>query len=247
MLNNDVHMHLFDDILIDACKKGQHKIVIEFLNTKTVDMVAHSRAESASKGRTPLVCACGSQSEGHLEIIKTLLDRGVSNVDESATSNWTPLQRACWEGHVQVVQLLLARGATLEKASNGGQTALHRACQRGHTDVIKLLLQHGANLDIIAKPSALSGCFPASANTVLRQWDAATSARRDAVRRHGWQYVDVPYKWTPANHNKFPVAFQQQICALSLAWLTPFTAMGKAPAPFVEMVAAAYHGAVGLQ
>jgi hypothetical protein len=37
----------------------------------------------------------------------------------------TPLHNACAQGHQQVVRLLIARGADIEKGEKGGFTALH--------------------------------------------------------------------------------------------------------------------------
>lgn len=56
------------------------------------------------------------------------------------TSGWTPLNSASDNGHVDVVKLLLEKGADLTVANNSGWTPLHAASLNGHIEVIKLLL-----------------------------------------------------------------------------------------------------------
>ena len=48
---------------------------------------------------------------------------------------------------LQVAEALLAAGADLNRATNGGRTPLHRAASRGHLDLAKLLCSHGAARD----------------------------------------------------------------------------------------------------
>jgi hypothetical protein len=36
--------------------------------------------------------------------------------------------------------------------------------------------------------------FPEESTSLLRKWHALTPARRDAVLRLGWDYIDVPTK-----------------------------------------------------
>jgi ankyrin repeat protein len=55
------------------------------------------------------------------------------------------LYAASWNGHSQVVQLLLAAGAKVDATAGSGQTPLHAASSNGHSQVVQLLLQKGAN------------------------------------------------------------------------------------------------------
>eukprot|EP00438_Fugacium_kawagutii_P023628 Skav205984 [mRNA] locus=scaffold442:1045022:1045213:- [translate_table: standard] len=48
-----------------------------------------------------------------------------------------PLHKAAFQGHLEVVQLLVAARATV--ASNGGQSPLQLAESKGHQEVVRFL------------------------------------------------------------------------------------------------------------
>ena len=54
------------------------------------------------------------------------------------------------QGHLAVVQELVACGANLEATSIRGTTPLHLACMWGHLAVVQELVAHGADLFVTA-------------------------------------------------------------------------------------------------
>ena len=68
-----------------------------------------------------LLVAC---SKGDLPRVKALLGRGCS---PNGTGEWrgAPLTVSASEGHHDVVSLLIARGADVDKEASRDQTALH--------------------------------------------------------------------------------------------------------------------------
>lgn len=54
---------------------------------------------------------------------------------------------AAWSGHEEIVRLLIADGADVNKTDLEGRTALIAAAYMGHTDIVTHLLDHGADID----------------------------------------------------------------------------------------------------
>ena len=66
----------------------------------------------------------------------------------SKTKNgWTALHEASWQGHDEMVRLLLRQGTDPNEVDNQGQTASHQAAWRGHAAVLELILEE-ANADL---------------------------------------------------------------------------------------------------
>ena len=59
-----------------------------------------------------------------------------------------PLHWAAYCGHVEVIQLLAARGAEINSQDSGKETPLHRAARVGRTAAVKVLLSLGADRSI---------------------------------------------------------------------------------------------------
>ncbi|XP_017272595.1 ankyrin repeat domain-containing protein 49 [Kryptolebias marmoratus] len=60
---------------------------------------------------------------------------------------YTPLHRAAYSGHVDVVCALLASGSKVDPRTIDGWTPLHSACRWSHVAVAACLLRHGAELN----------------------------------------------------------------------------------------------------
>jgi ankyrin repeat protein len=60
---------------------------------------------------------------------------------------FTALHAAAWQGHLAIVQQLLAAGADLEATHLYGGTPLHEAARSGHHAVVQQLLAAGVNME----------------------------------------------------------------------------------------------------
>ena len=69
--------------------------------------------------------------------------------------NETPLDRAAAKGNVDVVRLLIERGAEVDSRDRWGWTPLHNASRFGHLEVSRVLVDHGANVN--ARKQRLNG------------------------------------------------------------------------------------------
>ncbi|KAF7353059.1 Ankyrin repeat protein nuc-2 [Mycena venus] len=79
---------------------------------------------------------------GSVDCVRVLLDEGrVQTQPNPAAGDLIPLSLASQSGHVEVVTLLLQRGAHCLPNSNG-EYPMHLAAREGHAEVCRLLLHH---------------------------------------------------------------------------------------------------------
>ena len=129
--------------------------------TTPAEVLAHLRSRGA------YVDICTAAHTGDLNRVRELLDEdsGLANrVSDYVTyylGSGAPLKNAAAKGHIEIVKLLLERGADPNLPEEGiaphGQ-ALYSAVYNGHFEVAKLLLEHGAypNPEIESSADALS-------------------------------------------------------------------------------------------
>ncbi|KAF5826529.1 hypothetical protein DUNSADRAFT_2821 [Dunaliella salina] len=65
-------------------------------------------------------------------------------------------------GRLEVVKLLLDRGADMDMADEDGHTPLWQACYGGRLEVVKLLLDRGADMDMADKARCTAAPFPSA-------------------------------------------------------------------------------------
>jgi ankyrin repeat protein len=66
------------------------------------------------------------------------------DVKSNFLSVWTPLHEAAQQGHRDLAEFLIAKGANVNAATKAGMTPLQMAKSTRHEDVGELLRQYGA-------------------------------------------------------------------------------------------------------
>ena len=90
-----------------------------------------------------------ASARGNSNEVRRLLSSGMVDVSSSNSQGLTPLQKAAYNGHKDVVQLLVQIGADLNEEDEDKMTALHCAAIQGHSDVTQLLLDSLADPYVI--------------------------------------------------------------------------------------------------
>jgi ankyrin repeat protein len=132
LTNGDYHYRGWRDLPATALQR--HEVLIGYLIARGADYDIGTAAKI-----------------GDLDRVRKLLDENPALVNQvPAYSYYTgvPLRNASSAGHLEVVKLLLERGADPNQpepgiAPDGG--ALHAAIGGKHHEIVKLLLEHGAN------------------------------------------------------------------------------------------------------
>ena len=84
---------------------------------------------------------------GNIEAVKQHLDAGADvNVKDD---NWgaTPLHFAARNGHKDVAELLVVKGAAMNTKDDDGRTPLHMVADIGHNGIAELLIAKGADVN----------------------------------------------------------------------------------------------------
>ncbi|XP_076633594.1 SAM_USH1G_HARP domain-containing protein Sans isoform X1 [Colletes latitarsis] len=81
--------------------------------------------------------------DGALDILKEATKKDCNVRDDGGT---TPTLWAAFEGHIDVLRLLVAKGGDPDRSDYFGNTALHLAAARGHEYCVKFLVKFGCNI-----------------------------------------------------------------------------------------------------
>jgi len=91
--------------------------------------------------------------KGHIDIIQILLDNGANVLDMERS----PLHIACRLGKLEMISLLLRRGASVKQSNSQGKFPLGIAASTGNLSVAKILLDSD---DINPDQEGLDGYTP---------------------------------------------------------------------------------------
>ncbi len=122
---------------IAAAREG-HLAIIKLLYTDEVDeKVSYSALSAASVS-------------GHVDIVRYLLDCGISPNNSSANEQENPLSLAVVNNHSDVVKLLLNAGADIDM-NHDEMTPLHRAFIDNNKHLVQILVDAGADPNLLSE------------------------------------------------------------------------------------------------
>jgi ankyrin repeat protein len=104
--------------LLKAATVGQILVVRELLDQPGIDI---DWRDPVSQGRTALHCAC---KNGHLEVVKLLVDHGAS-IEATDNNGMTPLLEAAGAMSLDVVRFMEGKGSDINVVAADGRTILH--------------------------------------------------------------------------------------------------------------------------
>ncbi|KAM6899978.1 histone-lysine N-methyltransferase EHMT2 [Xenentodon cancila] len=86
---------------------------------------------------------------GNLEIVNMLLETGQVDVNAQDSGGWTPVIWAAEHKHVEVIKVLLNRGADVSIKDKELNVCLHWAAYAGSVDIAELVLNAGCSLSSV--------------------------------------------------------------------------------------------------
>ena len=122
--------------------------------------ISHKRNFKPRKGHTPLHWATQEGCTGMVQLL--LLDQGINPDSGHADEHIglpTPLCLASRCGHIEIVQLLLDRGADIEARDSNRYTPLCLASRWRHIKIVQLLLDRGADIEARASDNRTPLCL----------------------------------------------------------------------------------------
>ncbi|XP_039432348.1 uncharacterized protein LOC120415041 [Culex pipiens pallens] len=151
LLKQGANMHLAATIASNVALKPIHWAarsdsadIIQLLAAHGADI----NSTTTDNGRTPLYFACVYNAK---QALRVLLDMG-ANTDLCTTNGewqgWKPLHRAAQRGLLEVVEILINHGASIDPTESG-LTALHAVATGGSSEILESLLEK--NIDINGK------------------------------------------------------------------------------------------------
>ena len=123
---------------IEACSAEQ---------LEEVEMRLKKLQDPNTTGRAFRTALHQTARQGHLRVVRLLLEATASCNQATVNNGETPLHCAASGGRLDVARLLLEAAASCDQAANNGETPLHCAASGGCFQVMRLLLKARASCD----------------------------------------------------------------------------------------------------
>ena len=131
--------------LFIACKKGNVEVVEYLLSVCGADVEQKGEYEvpddRSVHNATPLWCAAVA---GKVKVLEVLVKHG-ADVNAVSNTGSTPARSACYMTHLDIVKLLVANHADIQKPNYNGETCLINSVQS--EELCEFLLRNGAEVN----------------------------------------------------------------------------------------------------
>jgi ankyrin repeat protein len=117
---------------------------------------------------------------GHLQIVKILVEKGAVVDSATITDRYTPLSLAVPGGHFEVAKFLVEKGAKIDSMCAQGSSLLHGASAGGYLQLAKFLVEKGALIDSVTKQGLTLLHFVASRKNC---WERKGAEEENATKR----------------------------------------------------------------
>ncbi len=122
---------------------------------KITQLIRAGRIHPDAKGQYEYIIYWAVQ-EGHLGVTKALLDVGARFKAKRFAHRASLLSTAAFNGHIELVRLLLSRGHDPTFSTMDGEAPIHYAVSKGHYEIARLLLQETTAADVPKKITLLA-------------------------------------------------------------------------------------------
>ena len=142
VVTKDARKQPGDELLIrifEHARNGETEAVKMYLDSGYTPNIISPRGDSL------LIVAA---YHGYPDLVKLVLAQPNVPVDFQNKMGFTALTGASFKGYTDIMQQLIAAGATVNHRNMSGQTALMFASLTGRFDAVKLLLKSGANAKV---------------------------------------------------------------------------------------------------
>lgn len=106
-----------------------------------------NHVEPKPENASPAESLLWAAQSGDLALAEQLLETDPELIKTQDSDGYSPLHRACYSDTVEMVDLLLSKGAPVDMRTEEGWAPLHSACKWGNHRCALKLLMHGAHIN----------------------------------------------------------------------------------------------------
>jgi ankyrin len=162
-----------------------HYDIHKLLRAAEVEILGVDEAASADKLTVAI-------EDGQYSIVRRLLEKGDSKIDQPDDNGQPPLHTAIQEERLDIAELLVEFGATIESVGYHGWHPLHVAASIGSVPLVNMCLRHGASVHgrTFTKQTPLhKACSSKSVDVVRILLEAGADA--EATNHRGMRAIHI--------------------------------------------------------